>query len=390
MTTIISVLGILGRFAGDLLTTALGWASSLLFGRVPRAHQVFLVLMMAGSFLWFVIVAAVILPSVATFVLTTTPHPAFISGPWLATALIVTAVVLPLGVGLAGYLVPTDGDRGGVSTLVGSLLRGYVLTPLISGLLVFLAAVGIARKVRSQRRGWVDTHVPIVVVPTSYDGLVDSLQAALEAAQLPVKVADAPWVLTLPAVILTRVAGPNVRKLRPERLVELCAADLRIGVYPYDVAVSSLAQDRIRVRAAILAGLARAGAHQTTSAEAQAFEARLQALERAANRHRPPAAATLGNTFDAVDADLLRLPVSTDEWDILFRLRLQVERELLHRIVARDAFLGLDQGATELAWPPEPTTARAKAARARQAQAIEAVLELQPSAEPPGSGALAR
>jgi hypothetical protein len=40
MTILVSVFGFVGRFAGDLLTSALGWASSLLFGRVPRAHQV--------------------------------------------------------------------------------------------------------------------------------------------------------------------------------------------------------------------------------------------------------------------------------------------------------------------------------------------------------------
>ena len=390
MTTIFSLFGILGRFAGDLLTSALGWASSLLLGRVPRSHQIFLVLMMAGSFLWLVIVAAVILPSIAAFVLTTTPHPGFISGPWLATALLVTAVILPLVVGLAGYLVPTDDERvGGLAPLL-EMARGYLLTPLISALLVFLAVVGIVRKVRSRRHGWVDTHVPIVLAPGGYDGLVTGLEGALGAAGLPASISDAPRVLTMPAWVLTRVAGPNVRKLRSDRLVELCATDLRVGVYPYDIAISSRADDRLRVRAAILAGLTRAGAHQTTSAEGQAFETRLQALQAAANRHRPPAAATLSNTFEAVDADLLRVPTSTDEWDILFRLRLQVERELLHRIVARDAFLGLDQGAPDLVWPPEPATVKAASGRVRQAEAIEAVLRLQPPAETPIDRAIAR
>lgn len=44
MTMIVSIFGFAGRIAGDLLTTALGWASSLLFGRVPRSHQIYLVL----------------------------------------------------------------------------------------------------------------------------------------------------------------------------------------------------------------------------------------------------------------------------------------------------------------------------------------------------------
>ena len=51
MTILVSIFGVAGRFAGDLLTSALGWASSLLFGRVPRSHQIFRVLMIARTFL---------------------------------------------------------------------------------------------------------------------------------------------------------------------------------------------------------------------------------------------------------------------------------------------------------------------------------------------------
>ena len=69
MTIFVSIFGILGRFAGDLLTSALGWASSLLFGRVPRSHQIFLVVMMAWSFTWVVMVLSLLVPSVAAFLL---------------------------------------------------------------------------------------------------------------------------------------------------------------------------------------------------------------------------------------------------------------------------------------------------------------------------------
>ena len=108
---IASVFGIVGRFAGDLLTSALGWASSLLFGRVPRSHQIFLVLMMAGSFLWIVLVLGLLVPSIASWGLAATPHPPFVDRAWLGIALLFGVILLPLGVGLAGYLVPAEGER---------------------------------------------------------------------------------------------------------------------------------------------------------------------------------------------------------------------------------------------------------------------------------------
>lgn len=339
MTVLVSAFGFLGRFAGDLLTSALGWASSLLFGRVPRSHQIFLILMMAGSFLWIVVVLSLLVPSVASFLLSATPHPAFVDRGWLAFVLLVGVIVLPLGVGFAGYLVPADGQRPTGPAAVGEVLRGYALAPLISGLLVFLAGVGLTRKARSRRRGWSDTHVPIVVKPGGYQQMVADLQDALARADLAATAVDAPWVLTMPARLLTGVAGGNVRKLRPDRLIELKRRGLRIGVYPSDIAISGSARDRTRARAAILSRMMTTSAHLTTSAEAQEVEDRIGKLgssdARKAGSHRAARAA-----FTAIDAKLLDLEVPTDEWDILYRLRLQIERDLLAGIEPGTAFPG--------------------------------------------------
>ncbi|MEA2606207.1 MAG: hypothetical protein QOI00_964, partial [Chloroflexota bacterium] len=39
MTTLVSLIGIVGRAIGGVLTSSLGWASSLLYGRVPADHR---------------------------------------------------------------------------------------------------------------------------------------------------------------------------------------------------------------------------------------------------------------------------------------------------------------------------------------------------------------
>ncbi|HYX10922.1 MAG TPA: hypothetical protein VE817_03010, partial [Candidatus Acidoferrum sp.] len=261
---LISIFGIAGRFAGDLLTTALGWASSLLFGRVPRSHQIFVVLMMAWSFLWVVALLGLLIPSIASVLLSATPHPPFVDQAWLGFALLITVIVAPLAVGLAGYLVPADGERPEGLAVAGEMLRGYLLAPLISGLLFFLAAVGLARKARSRRYGWSDVHIAIVVKPGHYDEMVADVERALAGREVPVTAGDAPWVLTLPSRLLTRVAGENVRKLRPDRLVELSGRNMRIGMYPSDIAISGVARDRVRARAVILGSLPTERVHLTT------------------------------------------------------------------------------------------------------------------------------
>ena len=328
MTTLISILGIAGRFAGDLLTSALGWASSLLFGRVPRSHQVFLVLMMAASILWTVFLLALVLPSIGSFMLATTPHPPFVDQAWLGVVLLVGAITLPMAVGLAGFLVPAEGERPTGRAAVVEIARGYVLAPMITGLLVFLAGVGLVRKICSWRHHWSDVHVPIVAKARGYDRLVADLQGALSRVELPVAAEEAPWVLTVPGRLLGRVAGANVRRLHPDRLIELTAPDLRIGVYPSDIAISGSAKNGGRARAAVVSRLATSAAHLTTSAESQEVEDRLGEIAKSGRQANGDASA-ISARFEEIDATLLDLAVPPDEWDILYRVRLQIERDLL-------------------------------------------------------------
>lgn len=372
MTILISLFGFAGRIAGDLLTSALGWASSLLFGRVPRSHKGYLVLMMALSFLWVLFVLALLIPTITSVLLATTPRPPFVDRLPLGIILLLGAIFLPMLVGLAGYLVPAEGERrSGLTAPLQEVLRGYLLAPLISGLLLFLSIVGIARKIRSKRHGWADDHVPIVVKRDVYDRLVDDLRSALTSSGIPVATEDAPWVLTMPARLLTSVAGPNVRKLRPDRLVNLVTPELRIGVYPSDIAISGPVRERTRARAAIISGFATTAAHLTTSAEAQGVEDQIEQVARSGVSPNGTPAGALRGPFREIDQKLLELEVPTDEWDILYRLRVQVERDLLAGTRHKTAIQGTGPavsgdgraaGADQPASTGEPAVARAEKA----------------------------
>ena len=80
--------GFIFRFAEGFLTTSLGWASTLMFGRVPRSHQVFVTLMLAGSLIWLFLLIGFLAPGVPSFFLQTTPHPNQIDQPLLGIAIV--------------------------------------------------------------------------------------------------------------------------------------------------------------------------------------------------------------------------------------------------------------------------------------------------------------
>lgn len=370
MTLFISAIGVIGRLVGAALTSTLGWASSLLFGRVPRSHQIFVILMLSGSLLWMALIVIALVSRAPDVVLGVTPHPGFIDGSWLHLAALIGIALVPLFVGVAAYLVPDDEDRRTGLGIVVELLRGYLLTPILSVLLLFLPAVGISRKARSVRHRWSDIHLPVVVKPKRYDQLVSDLLDVLGTAGLPVEAKDAPKVLSMPALLLTAVAGKNVRKLRPDRLVELCGPDLRLGIYPSDLAISGPAHECSRARAAILSGLPTTAAYLTTSKEGQAVEDRLDRLTARVRSEIEAPSSELAAELAMIDATLLDLEIPTEEWDILYRLRLRAER---------DAINGIDLARVE-APAPEASTASPKLA--------DSTASRQAAASEPGSAAI--
>ena len=112
---------------------------------------------------------------------------------------------------------------------------------------------------------------------------------------------------------------------------------MRVGIYPSDVAVSTTAELRTQIRATILAAIADADAHLTTSAEAQDVEDRLKGI--AAAGTGCAGSAPEGPELADIDRTLLALDVPNEEWDILYRLRLQAERDLLRRALGGTAVI---------------------------------------------------
>ena len=186
MAIIAPVFAFIGRQLGRILTTLLGWASTMLFGRVPQSRQLLLALMTFGSLAWVALLVGVVVPDVGTFLIAFVPVPDFVEEDWIRLAMLFGAIVLPLFIGAAGILIPDAADRPGGLDLVKQLLRGYPLAFLLAFTLAFLAVVGTVRKVRSIVRRWSDAHVPIVVRPGGYGDVVDDLEDALDKAGLDV------------------------------------------------------------------------------------------------------------------------------------------------------------------------------------------------------------
>jgi hypothetical protein len=154
----------------------------------------------------------------------------------------------------------------------------------------------------------------------------------------------------------------------------LSGPDLNVGVYPSDIAISGPTPVGIRARAAIVSRLVTAPALLTTSKEAQEVEDRLRRLARPAGAAGVTPQAGRRAEFEAIDSTLVDLAVPTDQWDILYRIRLQIERDLLIGAEPGTVFPGHESNPREIkasrGSAPHATAAHRKRERAEQADQV--------------------
>jgi hypothetical protein len=330
------------RFASKVLTTSLGWASALLFGRVPASRQILLLGITFGSVIWMVMVAGFIVPDVGAFLLLLVPPQNIVSQGVIRLLMLIGVIVVPGVVGVA-TLALTSGKGRTARGTVEAVLRGYPLTVLLAVLLVFLAVLAIWRKVTSLARRWSDAHVPMVVNPGAYEQVANDLDRALSDAGFDLTPSPAPAAMSRPAKWLAAIAGRSSSGLVPDRMLQLRGPELDILIYPMDVLISGKPDAVARARAAIASRLTTSAAHLTVSAEAQAIEDRITALAvgpEGQRDHAPRFDEAAAAEFAAIDEKLATLRIPYEEWEVLYRQRLQVERDLRAGAMAGEAVIG--------------------------------------------------
>jgi hypothetical protein len=330
MAIFASLFAAAGRFLGRALTTLTGWASILLFGQVPESKQLLLSGVTFGSLIWVATVVGVLVPDFGTILVGLVPRPGFIPEVWVRVAMLVAALVVPLLIGIGGLFLMKPEQRPKGLALVKQVLRGYLYAAVVAGSLVFLAVIALARKLRSAVKRWSDAHIPVTVKPRGYDRVADDLEAVLDEAGLVIERRPAPRVLETPAKILAWAGGEGVKSMVPDKLAALASQNLEVFIYPSDILVAGTKTELARGRAAMASRLTFTAAYLTSTEESQGIEDRLERIAHAIP-HRATAGRDLDNELEQVHEDLAKLEVEYEEWEVLYRLRLQVERDLLRK-----------------------------------------------------------
>lgn len=318
MAILAGLASILGRFAGRLLNTTLGWASILLFGKVPQQKQTLLLMIVLGSLGWVALVVGVIVPDVGSVLIAFVPLPDFVEEGWVRLAMLAGALLLPLVIGAATIFVTAAEQRPKGAALIKTVLRGYPFTIVLAVTIVILAAVATTRRLRALSKHWQDTHVPVIVKPGAYEQVLRLIHEVLGRAGMDLTIREAPKMVSLPPRMLDWAAG-GLGALVPDNLMVLSSADLELLVYPSDLAISGTQAKVAAARAAVVSSLTHAPAYMTYSKQAQDFE---DDIEQASKSGLDEA------SLAELDRRLASLTVQFEEWDTLYRERLQLEHDL--------------------------------------------------------------
>ena len=327
MAILQAALAMLFKQMGRLLNTAFGWATTLLFGEVPEKRQMYLSAMALGSVLWLAVALGVIVPSVGTFLLAFVPKPSWLSDFWVRIIMLALALILPAIVGVVSLFVVDPEDRpegfGGKSRAV---LKGYPYTIGLALTIVLMVIVAPIMKVRDMAKRWTATHVPIVVKAKDYFEVLGEVQRVLRKGQFETTRERASFLLRWPTKVFTFFAG-GMEDLVADELSVLRSPKIEVLLHPSDLVISGREHDVMRVHALLTEHLTFTKAYLTWTKEAHELEDRLGALWRRikAGASQDQASSKLAD----FEHDLKTVKLSYDEWEVLFREKLIIERGLL-------------------------------------------------------------
>lgn len=336
MAIVQALLALLTKQIGRILNTAFGWAVTLLFGQVPERRKVFLSGIGLGAVIWLVVAIGVVVPAAGTFLLAFVPLPESVNEEWVRLGMLAATILLPPILGAVALLVVEPDDRPhGIGAKAKSVLKGYPLTIGLALTLLIMLLVAPVMKIHDILRRWSSRHIPVVIESKDYRQVVGQVQSVLRQSGLETAQERASWMLHLPTKVITFFAGGWIEDLVSEELTVLNSPKIEVLVHPSDLVIRGREHDAIRAQAELTEHLVFIPAYQTWTKEAQELEDDLSQLWQAiSDRHSIISPEAVFGTLAEIERRLRETQVSFEEWEVLFRQKLLLERECLRQIAS--------------------------------------------------------
>jgi hypothetical protein len=303
---------------------ALGWATALYFGQVPGRQGRILAVVSLIGLAWLIVLFGFAIPILGGALLEATGliEENFDVQPLHYFGLAAAVLLTPPGVA-ASVVYGAFHEQRDVATWVRLVPVSYPATFML-GLsvlqMVLFTPILLIQRWRQKRKL---VQVPLVMrQDTDDDDLLEAVETALKAAGVDayqVEEATGPksWPMRTMAYPAQHLLAAVVRG-EPIRVV---AGDLEVLAYATNIAINGPKERAYEIRAAVEREVAFCDAYLTWNDEAQELEDELMAADGQANGDLD----RLRRRLDRIQARIDRASLNSEEWNVLYRLRLQVE-----------------------------------------------------------------
>ena len=322
------VLAFVSRSLSRILSTVFGWAVVALFGETSGPQKIWLSGLVGVAAAWPILLAGIAAPKIAAMALAFVPLPAWVPAWTVRIVWIALALAVPLTVGLTTAVQrPTRAMR---ESRLLRMARGFPITFGVAGAFLIVFVTVPALRIMSFIRRRIDLHIPLVTDVDSYEAVATEIARTLTAQGFAVTAAPPPWWMTAPSRLLLWVDSTSFRAYVPRRFAYFRGEQLEVALYPNGLLLRGKEQDTAWAHGILVEALTATPGLQTFDPDAQDIEKQIrrvwQVFRQQPDAHR--SATALVGRLEEIGEEIRRLPVSYDEWQIVYRQALQLGRAL--------------------------------------------------------------
>ena len=303
---------------------ALGWATSLYFGQVPGRQGRMLSVVSLVSAGWVILVMGFAIPIFGGAALEAAGviEDNFDVAWFHYLGLVAAIIAVPPVVAAITVWGEFHDDRS-VKTWLGLVPMSYPSTAMLGASVLQMVAVTPYLLFQRWRHKRKFVQVSLVMREgTDDDDLVEALRDALSSIDIDdVEVTEASGVKVWPMRTVGFAAEHLLGAIVRGEPMKLEAGELEIYAYATNISIQGPKEDTYRVRAAVERKLGFHEAYLTWNDNAQEIEASLLAAHEEADGD----VERLRERLDEIQADMDTASLNSEEWNVLYRRRLQIE-----------------------------------------------------------------
>jgi hypothetical protein len=320
------LISLIARSAGKILNAIFGWAVLALFGRTSPKEQTVLSGVVAAAAVWPILLIGIPFPKVTLFVVSFVPLFGKMGNLWLRIVWIALALIVPIVVGaVIAARSPTIPEPRWKK-----LLRGFQVTFALAVAFVLMLFIAPGVKIANAAKGWQDVRIPALVPKGTGGELIGALTAVLVRHGIALRTAEPRWYMTAPATVLKKLGGRAFSGFVGEEPQFRASPELQINLNPNELLLRGEPDCLLRGQAYAQEVMAPRPVLNTLDARAQDLESQIKRvwavyLDRPEDHRR---AAMLLRRRDEIARELSQSDVPFDEWQVVYRELLQLDRAL--------------------------------------------------------------